>query len=43
MGLIRMKTENHDKKKGLQKIKSSFLTLISWIENAQKGKAVCKS
>ncbi len=43
MGLIRMKTEKHDKKKGFQKIKSPFLTLMNWIENAQKGKVVCKS
>jgi hypothetical protein len=38
-----MKTENHVKKKGLQKIKSPFLNLMNWIQKAQKGEAVCKS
>jgi hypothetical protein len=43
VGLIGMKNANHEKKQRLEKIKSPFLTLMSWIENAQKGKAVCKS
>jgi hypothetical protein len=38
-----MKNKNQDKKQGVRKIKNPFLTLMSWIENAQKGKAVCKS
>jgi hypothetical protein len=43
VGLIGMKNTNREKKQRLEKIKSPFLTLMSWIENAQKGKAVCKS
>jgi hypothetical protein len=38
-----MKSANYEKKKRLQKIKGPFVKLMSWIGNAQKGKAVCKS
>lgn len=43
MGLIGMKNANYEKKKRLRKIKAPFVKLMSWIGNAQKGKAVCKS
>jgi len=38
-----MKNANHEKKRRLQKIKSPFVKLMSWIGNAQKGNVVCKS
>jgi hypothetical protein len=43
VGLIGMKRADYEKKKNLQKIKTPFVKLMSWIGNAQKGKAVCKS
>jgi hypothetical protein len=36
-----MKSVTYGKKR-LQNIKGSFMTLVRWIGNAQKGKAVCK-
>jgi len=41
--LIGMKSATYEKKKRLRKIKAPFVKLMSWIGNAQKGKAVCKS
>jgi hypothetical protein len=38
-----IKNANYKKKQRLQKFKSPFVKLMSWIGNAQKGKAVCKS
>jgi hypothetical protein len=38
-----MKNANYGKKQRLQKIKSPFVKLMSWIGNAQKGNVVCKS
>jgi hypothetical protein len=38
-----MKNANYEKKKRLRKIKAPFVKLMSWIGNAQKGKAVCKN
>jgi len=38
-----MKIITCEKKKNLQKIKTPFVKLMSWIGNAQKGKTVCKS
>jgi len=38
-----MKNANYEKKRRLQKIKSPFVKLMSWIGNAQKGNVVCKS
>ena len=43
MGLMGMKSANYEKKERLRKIKNPFVKLMSWIGNAQKGKAVCKN
>jgi hypothetical protein len=40
--MLGMKKENYGKQR-LQKVKKSFLKLMSWIGNAQKEKIVCKS
>jgi hypothetical protein len=40
---MKLKTEHTDNKRGVLKIKNPFLKLMKWVENAQKGKTVCKS
>jgi hypothetical protein len=38
-----MKSTNYKKNNRLRNIKGPLVKLMSWIGNAQKGKAVCKS
>jgi len=39
---MKLKIENTDNKRGVLNIKNPFLKLMKWVENAQKGKTVCK-
>jgi hypothetical protein len=39
---MKLETEHTDNKRGVLHIKNPFLKLIKWVENAQKGKTVCK-
>jgi len=39
---MKLKTEHTDNKPGVLNIKNLFLKLMKWVENAQKGKTVCK-
>jgi len=39
---MKLKIEHTDKKRGGRNIKNPFLKLMKWVENAQKGKTVCK-
>jgi hypothetical protein len=39
---MKLKIEHTDNKRGFFNIKSPFLRLLKWVENAQKGKTVCK-
>lgn len=40
---MKLKIENTDKKQSVLNIKNPFLKIMKWVENAQKGKTVCKS
>jgi hypothetical protein len=39
---MNLKKDHPDKKRGFLIVKHPFLKLMRWIENAQKGKTVCK-
>jgi len=39
---MKLKIEHTGNKKGVLNIKNKFLKLMKWVENAQKGKTVCK-
>ncbi len=40
--MMKIKIEDTDKGWGILNIKNPFLKLMKWVENAQKGKTVCK-
>jgi hypothetical protein len=37
-----VKIDHTENKRGVLKIRNPFLKLLKWVENAQKGKTVCK-
>jgi len=39
---MKLKIEHTGNKRGVLNIKNPFLKLLKWVENAQKGKIVCK-
>jgi len=39
---MKQKIEDTDNKRDILNIKNPFLRLMKWVENAQKGKTVCK-
>jgi hypothetical protein len=39
---MKLKIGDVDNKQGVLNLKNRFLRLMKWVENAQKGKTVCK-